>query len=181
MAELVRTHPAPVWLVVAEDLTTAEHLAEDTRFFHTAAGSKTPLSVLLFPESLADRPDMREAFAASNDRLTVLSRLRALRHRTEAPDRLVVVTTPAALLQPVPALEEFATRELTLRRGQAPEAGSHDHDPAALHHRPMVPWPPGAVHGVRPTVPEARCLSCPVARCQPDAGPGGSGWQRGHQ
>ncbi|MFI5335992.1 MAG: CarD family transcriptional regulator, partial [Opitutales bacterium] len=119
LAELVRAHPAPVWLVVAEDLTTAEHLAEDTRFFHTAAGATTPLSVLLFPESLADRPDMREAFAASNDRLTVLSRLRALRHRSETPDRLVVVTTPAALLQPVPALEEFATRELTLRRGQA--------------------------------------------------------------
>ena len=32
----------------------------------------------------------------------------------DAPDTLVVVTTPAALLQSVPAIEEFATRELTL-------------------------------------------------------------------
>ena len=48
----------------------------------------------------------------------MLSRLRATRALTAAPDTLVVVTTPAALLQPVPALEEFTARELTLARGQ---------------------------------------------------------------
>ena len=57
---------------------------------------------------------MREAFAASSERVTVLSRLRATRALTGAPDTLVVVTTPAALLQPVPALEEFTARELNL-------------------------------------------------------------------
>ena len=61
---------------------------------------------------------MREAFAASSDRLTVLSRLRAIRGQASAPDTLVVVTTPGALAQPVPSLEEFSTRELTLARGQ---------------------------------------------------------------
>jgi transcription-repair coupling factor (superfamily II helicase) len=67
---------------------------------------------------MPDTRDMREAFAASSDRLTVLSRLRATRGMASTPDTLVVVTTPAALLQSVPALEEFATRELTLTRGQ---------------------------------------------------------------
>ena len=118
LAELARAHVAPVWLVVAEDLKTAEHLAEDVAFFHHAAGGARPLQTLVFPESLADSRDMREAFAASSDRLTVLSRLRATRALAAAPDTLVVFTTPAALLQPVPALEEFSTRELILRRGQ---------------------------------------------------------------
>ena len=66
---------------------------------------------------------MREAFAASADRQTVLSRLRGRRSATGATvssktPSLVVVTTIAALLQPVPALEAFAEREITLKRGQ---------------------------------------------------------------
>ncbi|HNC24092.1 MAG TPA: CarD family transcriptional regulator, partial [Opitutaceae bacterium] len=119
LAELARRHAAPVWLVVTEDLKAAEHLAEDALFFHQAAGATRPLQALVFPESMPDSRDMREAFAASSDRLTVLSRLRATRGLTKTPDTLLVVTTPAALLQPVPALEEFSTRELTLERGQA--------------------------------------------------------------
>ncbi len=118
LAELARTQPAPVWLVVAEELKTAEHLAEDFAFFHAASGDPRPGATLVFPESMPDTRDMREAFAASSDRLTVLSRLRATRGLTSTPDTLVVFTTPAALLQAVPALEEFATRELTLTRGQ---------------------------------------------------------------
>ena len=117
LAGLTQAHPAPVWLIVAEDLKTAEHLAEDVAFWHQAAGGTRPLHTLVFPESMADSRDMREAFAASSDRLTVLSRLRATRALTAAPDTLVVLTTPAALLQAVPALEEFSTRELTLTRG----------------------------------------------------------------
>ncbi|MDP3071023.1 MAG: transcription-repair coupling factor [Opitutaceae bacterium] len=119
IAALTRAHPAPVWLVVAEHLRAAEQLAEDIAFFHEAQGGGAALRTLAFPESMPGGGDMREAFAASSDRLTVLSRLRAVRGMARAPDSLVVVTTPAALLQSVPALEEFATRELTLTRGQA--------------------------------------------------------------
>ncbi len=119
IVDLVRAHPAPVWLVVAEDLKAAEHIAEDIAFFHSTSGDRRPQKTLVFPESMQDGGDMREAFAASSDRLTVLSRLRATRSFTTTPDTLVVVTTPAALLQQVPALEEFATRELSLRRGQS--------------------------------------------------------------
>jgi len=118
IAELARAQPAPVWLVIAEDLKTAEHVAEDLALFHAAFGDSRAHRALVFPESMTDNRDMREAFAASSDRLTVLSRLRAVRGMTTTPDTVVVVTTPAALLQPVPALEEFATREFTLTRGQ---------------------------------------------------------------
>jgi transcription-repair coupling factor (superfamily II helicase) len=116
-AELCRAHPAPVWLIVAADLKTAEHLAEDIAFFHSAGGGQRPVQVLVFPESLTESRDLREAFAASSDRLTVLSRLRAIRGLTATPDTLVITTTPGALAQPVPSLEEFTTRELTLNRG----------------------------------------------------------------
>jgi transcription-repair coupling factor (superfamily II helicase) len=138
LAELLLTHAAPVWLVVASELRTAETLAEDIAFFHGAAGGKPPPEVLIFPESLPDSRDMREAFAASSDRLTVLSKLRARRNfsgslsrrssegakadRLSTPDSrlsaLLILTTPAALLQSVPTLEAFATHELTLTRGQ---------------------------------------------------------------
>ena len=107
-----------MWLVVAENLKAAEHLADDIAFFHQAFGDKRPQQTLVFPESMPETGDMREAFAASSDRLTVLSRLRATRGMASTPDSLVVVTTPAALLQPVPGFEEFAAREFKLARGQ---------------------------------------------------------------
>jgi transcription-repair coupling factor (superfamily II helicase) len=118
IAEFARDQPAPVWLVVTDEAREAERLAEDLAIFLGAAGAPGP-ETLVFPESQADSRDMREAFAASSDRLTVLSRLRSLaRGGATGAAPLVVVTTPAALLQPVPALEAFAARELVLERGQ---------------------------------------------------------------
>ena len=117
LAALTGRERTPVWLVVTPTLREAELLAEDTAFFHRALGSPAPLAALVFPESVQETAEMREAFAASSDRLAVLSRLRAVRGLAATPDTLVVTTTPAALLQPVPALEEFARQELTLIRG----------------------------------------------------------------
>lgn len=65
IAELARAQPAPVWLVIAEDLKTAEHVAEDLAFFHAASGDSRAHRTLVFPESMTDNRDMREAFAAS--------------------------------------------------------------------------------------------------------------------
>jgi transcription-repair coupling factor (superfamily II helicase) len=135
-AELVRTQRAPVWVAVADDLKTAEQLAEDAAFFHAAAetsrlgqqpaprsldqggrsasGPTSDFRALIFPESMPDSRDMREAFAASSDRLNVLSLLRS---GHAATGTLFIATTPAALLQPVPARAEFAARELTLTKG----------------------------------------------------------------
>jgi transcription-repair coupling factor (superfamily II helicase) len=121
IAEFARSRPANIWLVIADDLKAAERLAEDIGFFLRAADAPPKAETLLFPESIADAPDMREAFAASSDRLAVLSRLKRyslVAPRPSAGESLLVVTTPAALLQPVPALESFARRELTLTRGQ---------------------------------------------------------------
>jgi transcription-repair coupling factor (superfamily II helicase) len=120
-AELVRTQAAPVWIAVAEDLKTAEQLAEDTAFFQAASSAKSAgFKALIFPESMADSRDMREAFAASSDRLNVLSLLRERRSRGavgDAPGALFIATTPAALLQSVPALTAFAAREMVLTKG----------------------------------------------------------------
>src|SRR5690606_34163293 len=112
---------APVWLVVAPDLKRAEQLAEDVGFF-ALAGNASPLpDVLVLPESMPTDGDMREAFAASAARTTVLSRLRATRQvRGSTGGKvgpLIALTFPAALVQPVPALEAFAQAELELQPG----------------------------------------------------------------
>jgi transcription-repair coupling factor (superfamily II helicase) len=137
LARLLARHPAPVWLVVADTLKAAEQLAEDTALFHAgeAASPRSgpgrppaaqpprsgPLETLVFPEALTDARDMAEAFSASADRQAVLSRLRATRHIAAVPEHaatLAVFTTPAALLQRVPALEAYAANELTLTKGK---------------------------------------------------------------
>jgi len=123
LASLLREHPAPVWVIVTDEFRAAETLAEDILLFHAAAGVVAPApEVRVFPEALPDSRDLREAFAASSDRLIVLSKLRATR-RVAGPasltrPALVVATTPAALLQPVPALEELAGKEISLARDQ---------------------------------------------------------------
>jgi transcription-repair coupling factor (superfamily II helicase) len=123
--ELTRALPAPVWLIVTEELKAAERLAEDLAFFRAAFDDNLPFEIFVFPESMPDTRDMREAFAASSDRLAALSKLRAFRsHCASSPSpltlnrQLVVVSTPAAILQQVPALEQFAAREFTLTKGQ---------------------------------------------------------------
>ena len=126
LAELMRRHPAPVWLIVADTLKTAEQLAEDAALFHAAGAdesaraAKALFETLVLPEAMTDSRDMAEAFAASADRQAVLSRLRATRTLTTAPSTaptLAVFTTPAALLQRVPALEAYAANELVLEKG----------------------------------------------------------------
>ncbi len=117
VAELIRGQPAPVWLVVVADTKTAEALAEDIAFFHQTAGPEHPLATFVFPENMPAGGDMRAAFAASSDRLAVLSRLRATRADAAPAGTALIVATPEALLQPVPALQTLATSELTLRQG----------------------------------------------------------------
>ncbi|HEY5227990.1 MAG TPA: DEAD/DEAH box helicase, partial [Opitutaceae bacterium] len=120
LAEAMRANPAPVWVVVAPDLRIAEQLAEDTGFFWAAQAAGERLEALVFPESIPDSRDMREAFAASGDLLTVLSRLREVLGRPGDPGAsrsVAVFTTPTSLLQPVPAIEHYAASEIVLSRG----------------------------------------------------------------
>ncbi len=142
LAQLMRGEPhAPVWLVVAPDLKLAEQLAEDTAFFHSAtqvSGFSSQVSVktldaLVFPESMGGSRDMAEAFAASADRQTVLSRLRAVRVtsgselsakssklKAQSGSSLpaAIFTTPGALLQTVPALADYAAKEFIVTKGE---------------------------------------------------------------
>jgi transcription-repair coupling factor (superfamily II helicase) len=115
LAELVRTRPAPVWLVIHEEARQADTLAEDIALFHAASGAKSGLEVLVFPEAQTENREMREAFTAASDRLGVLSKLRG--HSGSSP--LLVLATPAALLQPVPPPRDFAERETELRKGSS--------------------------------------------------------------
>jgi transcription-repair coupling factor (superfamily II helicase) len=135
LAELVRRSPAPVWLVVHEEAQRADALAEDIALFHAADGGPAALEIMLFPEAQTDNREMREAFNAASDRLAVLSRLRGLKGVGRVPSpgidaaargvraprpqgsQLLILATPAALLQPVPPPADFATREAELRRG----------------------------------------------------------------
>ena len=80
VAGLMRAQPARLWLVLARDGKLADALAEDIAFFHHNAEPKgDALAAFVFPENMPEGGDMREAFAASSDRLAVLSRLRSLR------------------------------------------------------------------------------------------------------
>jgi len=120
LARLAAAHPAPVWLVVVEEPRELDPLAEDVALFagQRGAGSPAPaLQVLVFPESHADSREMREAFHAASDRLAVLSKLRGRLHATSAPDPVMILTTPGALLQAVPPPADFSEREIVLRKG----------------------------------------------------------------
>ena len=117
LAELLHRHPATVWLVVHEEAQQADALAEDLALFHHARSPMHPLEILVFPQAQTDSRDMREAFNAASDRLAVLSKLRGLRHNSAKTQTLLILATPDALLQPVPRLEDFASREVELQRG----------------------------------------------------------------
>jgi transcription-repair coupling factor (superfamily II helicase) len=117
LARLTGERPAPVWLAIVEEARELETLAEDIALFGQPERGGAKLEVLVFPESHADSREMREAFHAASDRLAVLSKLRGRRHATSAPDPVLVLTTPSALLQPVPPPSDFSEQETILRPG----------------------------------------------------------------
>ena len=153
-----------------EEAAQTDSLAEDIALFHAAAGNPTALEILAFPETQADSRELRETFNAASDRLAVLSKLRTLsgsqpsalapRNRDEwrassadasraasTPQRdssqLIILAKPGAVMQPVPAIADFASREATLRRGETrPFQGllellhSYDYDSEAVCEAP---------------------------------------------
>jgi transcription-repair coupling factor (superfamily II helicase) len=141
LTELLRRYPVPVWLVLHEEAQKTDALAEDIALFHAADSGTAKLEILSFPEAQAG--EMREAFTAASDRLAVLSKLRGLKSASAKSGTLLVLTTPAALLQPVPPPADFATREAELVRGeQRPFQGllellrSFDYDSEAVCEAP---------------------------------------------
>ena len=184
LTELLRTQPAPLWLVIHEEAAQADTLAEDIALFHAAsAGKRSNLEVLVFPEAQTENREMREAFTAASDRLAVLSKLRG------TSSQLVVLATPSALLQPVPAPADFAARETKLQRGSAHSfqglldlLRSYDYDSEAVCEAPgqyavrggiVDVYPITALHPYRldffgDTVEEIRVLD-PVTQRSADA------------
>jgi transcription-repair coupling factor (superfamily II helicase) len=115
LASLLPSSRSRVWLIVAPDLKCAEQLADDVAMYSPGG---TPPEVLVFPESMPEGRDMRETFAASAERLAALSRLRDARQDEGATARtLVLLSTPQALTQPVPALERYTASEMEFARG----------------------------------------------------------------
>lgn len=119
LESLLRRRPAPIWIVLTETLRDAEKLADDLEFATALADHDSRPVVRVMPENPDASMEMREAFAASSDRLAALSQLRARRSFSGESwkDVLVVVTTPLALLQPVPAVEAVREREIKLEAG----------------------------------------------------------------
>jgi transcription-repair coupling factor (superfamily II helicase) len=118
--ELLRRRPAPVWLLLAADTRTAERLSDDLALAHSISGDTRRLEIALLPPQPDAQAGMREAFASASDRLAALGHLRARRAFTGEnwDETLVLVTTPVALFQPVPAIDAIAIRELTLTAKQ---------------------------------------------------------------
>jgi transcription-repair coupling factor (superfamily II helicase) len=102
-------------VVATRDLRTAETLAEDLSVFSLALTPAATSNTYLLPESMPEEGGLREAFAASSDRLSVFSRL----SRLKPGERVAIVAPLAALLQPAPAREQLARSEFILRRGQS--------------------------------------------------------------
>lgn len=121
LAEQIGQDPAPVHLVMCPTLAAAEQLSEDVAFFHRISDQKSPApEVCVLPDSMPTNADMREAFAASADRTSVLSKLKATRRAQQLLPKaspLVIFSHPAALVQAVPSLEQFSQHEFTLKSG----------------------------------------------------------------
>ncbi len=118
--ELLRRRPAPVWVVVAATMRAAERFTEDLALAHSLSGDSRRLERALLPPLPDPQTGMREAFAIASDRLAALGHLRARRGFSGEnwSETLVLVTTPTALFQPVPAVDAIAGRELTLTAKQ---------------------------------------------------------------
>ncbi len=114
LAGLVRRQPASGWLVIHEEAQQADALLEDLALFIRASQPAGSPTILNFPEAQTDHRKTRDAFNAASDRLAVLSQLR---RPATADHQLIVLATPAALLQAVPPLADFAERETILKPG----------------------------------------------------------------
>jgi len=118
--ELLRRRPAPIWLLVAANTRTAERLAEDLALAHSLSADTRRHENALLPPQPDAQAGMREAFTTASDRLAALGHLRARRGFTGEnwDETLVLVTTPVALFQPVPAIDALSVKEFTLAAKQ---------------------------------------------------------------
>ncbi|MFP6855550.1 MAG: DEAD/DEAH box helicase, partial [Opitutales bacterium] len=103
-----------VSLLLAESLHLAERWAEDVALFLRLSGDKRTTITLSFPEPIAEEPG--EILDQTCDRLAVLAEL--AKQPTKNNNRLIVATTPDAMLAPCPERTALDEREIILRPGQ---------------------------------------------------------------
>ncbi len=123
-ADHLSDSPHRVHLLLAESLFAAEQWAEDTALFLRFAGSELPTVVIPFPEPVAEEPG--EILDQTCDRLAVLAEL--AKSPEEGAARLLVATTPAALLAPCPRRASLEEREIILRTGESHDLGQVTRD-----------------------------------------------------
>ncbi len=104
---------APLSIVICRRGVDARNWAELTGFLDAAFGAGRSSSVVLAAPESSDE-DQKRAFDSACDRLDALSRMSAIQ---TSGGRLVVFTTPAALLSPVEAADCLRRDELLVRRG----------------------------------------------------------------
>ncbi len=103
-------------IVVVKNTRLAEQLNADLSYFNKQVrGDKKPTRFLYYPEESelsADEDSPVERFETGSERIATLAAIR----QSQAP--LVLVTTPKALAQAVPAAKELATSQLVLKTGE---------------------------------------------------------------
>ncbi|MFP6899498.1 MAG: DEAD/DEAH box helicase, partial [Opitutales bacterium] len=119
VAESLLDSPNRIHLLLAESLFAAERWAEDVALFLRFAGDKRTTATLPFPEPVAEEPG--EILDQTCDRLAVLAEL--AKRPGDGSDRLLVATTPYALLAPCPERASLKEREIVLRPGEAHDFG----------------------------------------------------------
>ena len=113
-AENLAGAPTRIHLLLAESLIVAEQWSEDVALFLRFSGDQRPTTILPFPEPVAEEPG--EILDQTCDRLAVLAEL--AKQPTDGTDRILVATTPAALLAPCPERSSLEEREIILRPGE---------------------------------------------------------------
>ena len=112
-ADCLADSPTRIHLLVAESLFVAERWAEDTDLFLRFGGSEGA-TTLPFPEQVAEEPG--EILDQTCDRLAVLAEL--AKGSEDGAKRLLVATTPEALLTGCPRRSSMEEREIVLRPGE---------------------------------------------------------------
>ncbi|EDY83545.1 transcription-repair coupling factor [Verrucomicrobiia bacterium DG1235] len=116
LEDWIHSSKSRVLTIVAKNSRLAEQLNADLAYFHTQIrGDKTKTRFLYFPEETElseDEDSPVDRFETGSDRIAALASIR------QSNDQLVLVTTPRALAQAVPAVDALTASQLVLKAGQ---------------------------------------------------------------
>ena len=114
---IIRKHPAPVYIIFVHDLKTAEQWSEDIELFNQLIGDEITLSIKVLP-ALPENVDELKLTELEFDRFATLTSLNEFYDAPLNDIRLVVITTPRSFFQPSPTRETLALSEIHLSVGK---------------------------------------------------------------